>query len=313
MNPNFPKEEWSDPRFKNLTPEMRLTRIWLMINPGVDMAGGFLVWGDLFALQTGLDIKWLATTLQHDKVGAGFVSDGDRILDVGFVRRNYPGLLIRNGKQNRMVPAILNCVQTWPLLLQTVFYSTYPALAKIAEEYVRSPSVDVRSPAQGIETNHVRRASPAGDAHARADAGLPLPAEAPVQCSAVQCSEGEGSGEGCPPADVMPSTPEQVIALGEMRNIPPDVCRLYFHDRTRSGWNYSKGGATVPIFNWHSDLQVFHHHYQGAEGERKNRGGGRSAEESGPDRKLERLLDAETDPVRRQAIIKDWAEKEAAS
>ena len=127
MDPKIPRDEWLNPKFQDFGPHLMLARLWIISNPGMDLAGSFLYWDALFTLQTKLEGTWLETALKSEKFMERIACDGKRILDLDYVHRNYT-LLGHSGKPNTIVAPILKCVAGWSDMLQRAFFLANPEL-----------------------------------------------------------------------------------------------------------------------------------------------------------------------------------------
>jgi hypothetical protein len=150
MNAIVKSSFWTDERLEEAPPEIKLTVLWLITNPGRDLCGFTKVSNKRFTFETGLPSSSLdggsialPSSIRKLPGGVYFVTN--------FLRHQFGKGGELNGK-NKVLIAAARHAMALPSPMRKAFQEAYPELFSEGENELKNdpPSIPHRSPPEGV-------------------------------------------------------------------------------------------------------------------------------------------------------------------
>jgi hypothetical protein len=122
---------WTDQRVEEVSPEIKLTCLWLVTNPARDLCGFTQVSNKRFTFETGLAVDFLEGACKG--LASSFVKLADGVFfAVNFLRHQF-GKGGRLSLGNKVVIAAARHARKLPGVMRDAFFAAYPELLELLE------------------------------------------------------------------------------------------------------------------------------------------------------------------------------------
>lgn len=129
---------WTDQRVEEVSPEIKLTCLWLVTNPARDLCGFTQVSNKRFTFETGLPVHFLEGACKG--LASSFVKLADGVyFAVNFLRHQF-GKGGRLSLGNKVVIAAARHAGKLPVVLRDAFLAAYPELLELVEKDSKNPA-----------------------------------------------------------------------------------------------------------------------------------------------------------------------------